>query len=216
MLANIFTLDYLKTLLYAAAAMLVAVSVHEFAHGFVSYKLGDPTPKQDGRLTLNPFKHMDLWGTICLIFFRVGWAKPVRINVARYKNKKLGIIAVSLAGPLINYVMAFLSLMVCYLLVERRMVIGVWFYYVAVLNIGLGTFNLIPIPPLDGSNVLMEIFPGVASLYRKMGKYSRIILAVCLFAGILSKPLNIAGDTILDGMWKLVCKIFWEEKALII
>lgn len=216
MLRNLFTPGYLKSLVYVAAAMLIAISAHEFAHGLVSYKLGDPTPKRDGRLTLNPFKHLDLWGTICLIFFKVGWAKPVRINTAYYKNKKWGIIMVSLAGPIINYIMAFFSLIVCYLLVEKRMVIGIWFYYVAVFNIGLGTFNLIPIPPLDGSNVLMEICPTVATFYRRIGKYARIILAVCLFAGILSKPLNFISDAILEGMWELICRMFWQEKAFVL
>ena len=216
MFGHFLTMDYLKSLGYVAIAMLIAVSVHEFAHGMVSYKLGDPTPKLDGRLTLNPFRHMDLWGTICLVLFRVGWAKPVRINASYYKNKKKGIIAVSLAGPLTNYIVSFLSLLLCYPLLERRMVIGIWFYYVAVLNIGLGTFNLIPIPPLDGSNVLMEICPGVIPFYRRIGKYARIILAVCLMAGILSRPMNLVNETILDGMWKIVCRIFFREKALIV
>lgn len=216
MFGHFLTMDYLKSLGYVAIAMLIAVSVHEFAHGMVSYKLGDPTPKLDGRLTLNPFRHMDLWGTICLVLFRVGWAKPVRINTSYYQNKKKGIIAVSLAGPLTNYIVAFLSLLLCYPLLERRMVIGIWFYYVAVLNIGLGTFNLIPIPPLDGSNVLMEICPGVIPFYRRIGKYTRIILAVCLMAGILSRPMNLVNETILDSMWKIVCRIFFREKALIL
>lgn len=79
MIRYLFTLDYLRSLLYTVPAILVAISAHEFAHGYVSYKLGDPTPKMDGRLTLNPFAHLDFWGTICLILFRMGWAKPVRI-----------------------------------------------------------------------------------------------------------------------------------------
>lgn len=79
MIRYLFTLDYLRSLLYTVPAILVAISAHEFAHGYVSYKLGDPTPKMDGRLTLNPFAHLDFWGTICLILFRMGWAKPARI-----------------------------------------------------------------------------------------------------------------------------------------
>lgn len=80
MIRYLFTLDYLRSLLYTVPAILVAISAHEFAHDYVSYKLGDPTPKMDGRLTLNPFAHLDFWGTICLILFRMGWAKPVRIS----------------------------------------------------------------------------------------------------------------------------------------
>lgn len=79
MIRYLFTLDYLRSLLYTVPAILVAISAHEFAHDYVSYKLGDPTPKMDGRLTLNPFAHLDFWGTICLILFRMGWAKPARI-----------------------------------------------------------------------------------------------------------------------------------------
>lgn len=80
--------QFFQTLIYVAPATLFAVSLHEFAHGYVSYKLGDMTPKYDGRLTLNPFKHLDVWGTLCLLVFHVGWAKPVRINTRNYKNKK--------------------------------------------------------------------------------------------------------------------------------
>jgi len=214
MLRHMFTMEYLRSLGYVILAMLIAVSVHELAHGLVSYKLGDPTPKRDGRLTLNPLKHMDLWGTICMIVFRVGWAKPVRINTSYYKNKKLGIIAVSLAGPLTNYIVAFISLLLYYFFAVKGISIGVWFYYAAVLNVGLGTFNLIPIPPLDGSNVLMELCSGVIPFYRKIGKYARIILAVGLAAGILSRPISFVNDAVLEGMWELICKMFWKEKVI--
>ena len=84
--------QFFQTLIYVAPATLFAVSLHEFAHGYVSYKLGDMTPKYDGRLTLNPFKHLDVWGTLCLLVFHVGWAKPVRINTRNYKNKKRDIV----------------------------------------------------------------------------------------------------------------------------
>ena len=214
MLRHVFTMEYLRSLGYVVMAMLIAVSVHEFAHGLVSHKFGDPTPKREGRLTLNPLKHLDLWGTICMIVFRVGWAKPVRINTSYYKNKKLGIIAVSLAGPLTNYIVAFISLLLYYFFAVKGISIGVWFYYVAVLNVGLGTFNLMPIPPLDGSNVLMELCPGVIPFYRKIGKYARIFLAVGLAAGVLSRPMNFVNDAILDGMWELICKMFWKEKVI--
>ena len=89
-------------------------------------------------------------------------------------------------------------------------------YYVAVLNVGLGTFNLIPVPPLDGSNILMEICPKVAYWYGRFRKYARIILAVCLISGILSKPLKLINAEIIDGMWKFIVKLFWKDPTMTI
>ena len=190
MLSYLFTLEYLKSIIYTVPAILLAISAHEFAHGYVSYKLGDPTPKMDGRLTLNPFAHLDLWGTVCLILFRMGWAKPVRINTAYYKDKKKGTILVSLAGPAMNYIMAFVSMLIYGLFYKAGSSFGIWFYYLAVINVGLGTFNLIPIPPLDGSNVLQELFPGIGDFYRRIRRYAMPILFLCLFTGVLIIPLN--------------------------
>lgn len=202
-------------MMYVASAALVAISVHEAAHGIVSYKLGDPTPKRDGRLTLNPFVHLDLWGSLCLIFFRMGWAKPVRINTSYYQNKKKGIIMVSLAGPLSNYLLAFLALMLYYRFYDSYF-LGMWFYYLAVLNIGLGTFNLIPIPPLDGSNVLMELFPGVTAFYRKIRRHSGMILALLLITGVLDKPIAYINSTVLNGMWNLIRLFFIREQSFLL
>ncbi len=86
MLRYLLTVEYLQSMVYTIPAILLAISAHEFAHGYVSYQLGDPTPKMDGRLTLNPLAHLDPWGTVCLVLFRMGWAKPVRINTAYYKE----------------------------------------------------------------------------------------------------------------------------------
>lgn len=207
MLGYLFTLEYLRSIIYTVPAILLAISAHEFAHGYVSYRLGDPTPKMDGRLTLNPLAHLDLWGTICLILFRMGWAKPVRINTAYYKDKKKGTILVSLAGPAMNYIMAFVSMLIYGLFYKAGSSFGIWFYYLAVINVGLGTFNLIPIPPLDGSNVLQELFPGVGDFYRSIRRYAMPILFLCLFTGILRIPLSQANSAIMNGMWDIVKKI---------
>lgn len=206
----------MNTLLYTTTAALVAISAHEAAHGFVSYKLGDPTPKLDGRLSLNPFVHLDLWGTLCMLIFHMGWAKPVRINPAYYKDQKKGIILVSLAGPITNYLLAFVSLILYFFLYCRFDWIAFWFYYLAVLNIGLGTFNLIPLPPLDGSNVLQELFPTISQFYRKIRPYSWLILSLCLVTGLLNTPLSYANSRILDTMWKLVRFFFYHPAGTII
>ena len=207
MLSYLFTLEYLKSIIYTVPAILLAISAHEFAHGYVSYKLGDPTPKMDGRLTLNPFAHLDLWGTVCLILFRMGWAKPVRINTAYYKDKKKGTILVSLAGPAMNYIMAFVSMLIYGLFYKAGSSFGIWFYYLAVINVGLGTFNLIPIPSLDGSNVLQELFPGIGDFYRRIRRYAMPILFLCLFTGVLIIPLNRVNSAVMNGMWDIVKKI---------
>lgn len=215
MIWNLLSFEYWKNMMYVASAALVAISVHEAAHGIVSYKLGDPTPKRDGRLTLNPFVHLDLWGSLCLIFFRMGWAKPVRINTSYYQNKKKGIIMVSIAGPLSNYLLAFLALMLYFRFYDSYF-LSMWFYYLAVLNIGLGTFNLIPIPPLDGSNVLMELFPGVTAFYRKIRRHSGMILALLLITGVLDKPIAYINSTVLNGMWNLIRLIFIREQSFLL
>lgn len=206
-----YYINQLKSMLYVLPVILIAISFHEFAHGYVSFKLGDSTPKKDGRLTLNPFKHLDLMGTLCLLFFHMGWAKPVRINVARYKNKKMGTILVSLAGPLMNFFLAFLSVLIYGLLAkygsqnsQAAAIAQMLAYYSSVINVGLGMFNLIPIPPLDGSHVLGEIWSGVNRLYQRLRPYWMVILLILLATGILSRPLGYANNALIQGMWKMV------------
>ncbi|MEG0290674.1 MAG: site-2 protease family protein, partial [Erysipelotrichaceae bacterium] len=151
-----FTFDNLKFLL---PAVLIALTLHELAHGFVSYKLGDPTPKQEGRLSLNPFAHLDPFGTLCLIVFGFGWAKPVMVNPNYYKNPKVGMVLTAIAGPLTNFLIAFVFLLLDVLMIRFNLAYSNSFsFYIynlllvtSQISIGLGVFNLIPIPPLDGS-----------------------------------------------------------------
>lgn len=205
--------NMISTLIYTLPAILLAISMHEFAHGYISYRLGDITPKMDGRLTLNPFKHLDLWGTICLVVFRMGWAKPVRINVRNYKNPKRDIILVSLAGPAMNFILAFISMFVYGIFYRNGssnlavLYLANLCYYSSVINVGLGVFNLIPIPPLDGSNVLGELIPQVRRWYLQFKRYAPWIIAVLLFSGILSRPLSMVNQSILNGLWSIVRKI---------
>lgn len=200
----------MNSLLYVAPAALLAISVHEMAHGYMSDHLGDPTPRRDGRLSLNPFHHLDLWGTLCLIFFHIGWAKPVRVNAAYYRDKKKGMILVSLAGPVSNFLLAFLSMLLYGISGRfgRNASIGYHLqllcYYSAILNVGLGLFNLIPCPPLDGSNVAAELFPGVRNFYLKIRRFSPLILVILVVSGILSRPLSALNDVIINGMWSVV------------
>jgi Zn-dependent protease len=201
----------LQALLFTAPVVLLAIICHECAHGWVSYKLGDPTAKQAGRLTLNPLKHLDVLGTICMLFFHVGWAKPVPINPLYYKDRKKGIIYVSIAGSLTNFILAYISLLIEGVLLkfgsDSSVVVWIFYqlcYYSAVVNIGLGLFNLIPIPPLDGSKIVGELSHWAAEKYYRYERYWRIILLVLVFTGILSKPLSILNETVLNLMWSVV------------
>ena len=203
--------ERLQAMLFIAPVMLLAIVCHECAHGWVSYKLGDPTAKNAGRLTLNPLKHIDPMGALCMLVFRVGWAKPVPIDPRYYADRKKGIIQVSIAGPAVNFALAFLSLFlegIFFKFGSSESAI-IWIacqlcYYSAVLNIGLCLFNLIPIPPLDGSKILGMVSHPVARVYQKLHRYWRIILIILLVTGILSRPLSWMNEVILNFMWKLV------------
>lgn len=202
--------QFFQTLIYVAPAAMIAISMHEYAHGYVSYKLGDMTPKLDGRLTLNPFRHLDVWGTLCLLVFHVGWARPVRINTRNYKNPKRDMILVASAGVAANFILAFLF-MLLYGVIHKCGTSGpimnylyVFCYYGAILNVGLGVFNLIPIPPLDGSNILAELCPGVRSFYYRIRPYSVLILAALLGFGVLNVPIQKLDSAIINGLWNLV------------
>ena len=156
--------------------VILAMSFHEFAHAFVAVKLGDSTPRNQGRLTLDPLKHIDPVGIFLLIFSHLGWGKPVEINPNNFSkvSKAKGEVLVALAGPLMNFILAFLLMIIYYLIIlfipgtgiiksldalNVLSVVMTMLYYAIVVNIGLGVFNLIPIPPLDGSKVFLRLLP---------------------------------------------------------
>ncbi len=186
----------LRTLPFIIVAMLVAVTVHEFAHAWTAYRLGDPTARNRGRLTLNPISHLDPWGTLLLVLVGFGWAKPVPVEPSYFANPRTGMLAVALAGPLSNFAVAFL------LGVPLKMgmdftgpggVLGVLLIVTIRLNIALGLFNLIPIPPLDGSRVVeMVLPPQYARDYARLQPWATLVLLVVLFTGAFSEPLHTA------------------------
>ena len=181
--------------LYIIPAALIAIVCHELTHGLFSYMLGDPTPKEQGRLTLNPAKHLDLFGIICLVLFGFGWAKPVRVDPRYYKNPKWGMALVAIGGPLANFIIALIS--GCVLIIienyapysEFIMIVFNFFLYLMIINVGLGVFNLIPIPPLDGSKIVGAILPDTAYVqYMKYQKYGMIfIIGLLILFEILDK-----------------------------
>lgn len=204
----------LAELLIRAIAVLLAISVHEMSHGYAAYFLGDKTAKSMGRLSLNPLRHLDPVGALCLLVFGFGWAKPVMINPAYFKKPKRDMALTALAGPLSNFILAFLSLAVFKLLTLAPFMnssffaaewIATFLSTFALLNIGLGVFNLIPIPPLDGSKVFLPLLP--PRLYMDIMRYEHlgwIVLIIALGLGVLDPIIGTVGNWILHGMLFLV------------
>lgn len=193
---NFLNIANIISLLMAAAAALISITVHEYCHGFAAYKLGDDTAKIYGRLSLNPLKHIDWFGAFCLVVFKFGWAKPVPINTYNLKKPRRDIPIISLAGPVSNFLLAFVSLFIFYLVPVKE---GFFLYLrsflmqMIFLNLGLGLFNLIPIPPLDGSKVLASFLPaGTAYKYLNFGRYGTLLLVLLLLFGALTPYLNLA------------------------
>ncbi len=157
--------------------LLFAITIHEYAHGRAALWLGDPTAKSMGRLTLNPLPHIDPIGAICLFLFHFGWAKPVPIDTRYFKNPRKDIIITSLAGPLANLCAALAVGMLFRYLYLPWEVYQVVLVYLLFMNLGLGLFNLLPLPPLDGSHILENILsPGAAQKYRELSRHGPYIL----------------------------------------
>lgn len=206
--------------LYIVPAALIAIILHELAHGLMSYILGDPTPKRQGRLSLNPFKHLDLFGTLCLILFHVGWAKPVVVNSEYYKKPRLGMFLVALAGPLMNLIISIVALVVLATIIKflpyNETIFNIaWnaLTYLAIINIGLAIFNLLPIPPLDGSKIIGSFLKGeVYEQYMKYQQYGFIILSVFLLLSYMSGNgtsfISVMVDNVVNFIWLVIRKIF--------
>lgn len=180
-----------------APPLLFALTFHELAHGYVAWNLGDPTAKNAGRLTMNPLKHLDPLGVIAFIIMKIGWAKPVPVNPSYFKDPRKGMLLVALAGPGANLLLAIASALLVKLLIAVQilplfilrpvgsmLVASVW------INIMLAVFNCLPIPPLDGSKVLMGILPpDMARSYEKLEPFGFILLLFLFYIGLLGKVI---------------------------
>lgn len=210
----------LPNLLLGVPITLIALSGHEFAHGFVSDKLGDPTPRNSGRLTLNPLAHLDIMGTILMVLTGFGWAKPVMVDPRYYKNPKSGMALTAAAGPLANLIMAFLGLLIYALFFIINMkfklsldsavqMTGEIAYLFAFRNLCFMVFNIIPIPPLDGFKVLGIFVPD--KIYYTVLQYERyaILLIMLLsltgaFSAVIGTGVNLAMNGIMGLLNALV------------
>ena len=180
--------------LIVSPLLLVSLVLHELAHGWVAWKLGDPTAKAHGRLTLNPLKHLDTWGTVMLAVtflgsggrFFFGWAKPVPVDTRYFTDPQRGMMLVGAAGPLTNYLLALVAAGLIWLTYTWSMWLAQTLYILFALNVILGTLNLIPIPPLDGSRVLGGVLPREAYLrwvtYDRYGNFVFMGLFVVMIA----------------------------------
>ncbi len=193
--------------LISVLTLLPALTLHEVAHGYAAKKCGDPTANSMGRLSLNPLDHLDPMGALMMLLVGFGWAKPVPINTRYFKKPRRDIAIVSLAGPVTNFVLAFLGTFLGALWQYTVSPLGIngniafivsyIFYYFSMLNLGLGLFNLIPIPPLDGSNVVMCMLPPhMAAKYARIRFYTQYILLGIILIRWLPAPLDGIGSII--------------------
>ena len=205
-----------QIMMYICRALVVLLTIpfHESAHALVSHWLGDDTAVRAGRLSLNPMRHFDPLGALCMLVGGVGWAKPVSINPYNYKNPKVGMAVSAAAGPISNLLLAWVSMIlykICYYSGAGDAVpfIEMFFYYMITMNLSLAVFNLIPLPPLDGSRILAAFLPDrmVYQYYR----YQNIIMLavfVLLFTGVLSRPLGWLTTQVYNGIMNLAALPF--------
>lgn len=194
-----FDFTYLLSILMGVIPSLLCITLHELSHGLVAYKLGDDTAKRMGRLTLNPIKHLDPMGLLMMLVFRVGWAKPVPVNMYRFREPKRGMALTALAGPTSNLVISAVFLFLYGLLLiplgksEAGLYIHQMIELTAYMSIGLAVFNLLPVPPLDGSKILFSLIPDES--YYKLMRYERygsIVMFALVATGLLGRPLSAA------------------------
>ena len=201
-----FDAEYFQRLLLIIPVVILALTLHEFCHAQMAFRLGDPTAQRMGRLTLNPLKHLDPIGGIMFVLAGFGWAKPVPINPLyfRMRDKRKGIILVSLAGPVSNLLFALVAafLMAIYVKFTGDVNSGLYkfLWYLCLINVVLAVLNLLPIPPLDGSKVMVSFLPWRwAEQYYQYERYGILILIVLIFTGLFDAIISPAIDLVANA-----------------
>lgn len=201
--------DILVMMLSYAVVLFLCLPVHELAHGLVAHWCGDDTAKWHGRLTIDPFKHLDVLGTVMILTVGFGYAKPVPVNSRNFRHYKRDMILVALAGPLSNFLMAAVAMLLLQLTpyafsgnYDVLMFVMTFLYIVINVNISLMVFNLLPIPPLDGSRLWSSLLPGRwAYTLEQYSRYITMGLFVLLFSGVLDGPLDVLRGGVYDLLW---------------
>ena len=212
---NALDFGSLESILLRVASVFLCLTIHETCHGLAAYALGDPTAKRAHRLSLNPLRHIDWLGLIMMVAAGFGWAKPVPVNPNYFKKPKQGMAITALAGPVSNFLLALLLLLIARGVFVKAMLTGefnqTWFSFLldtAALSVGLGLFNLVPIPPLDGSKVVAVLLPDRA--YDWLMRYERfgmLVLLVVISVGIGSNAL----DSAIRWVFTLLCRLVGFE-----
>lgn len=215
--------SYLVEMLISVVPALLCITFHELCHGLVAYKLGDDTAKRAGRLTLNPLKHIDVMGLAMMVIFHFGWAKPVPVDMRKFKNPKRGMAITALAGPVSNLLLSVLFMALygaLFLPLAGRGAVGEtvlsMLSMTAYLSLGFAVFNIFPIPPMDGSKVLGALLSDQA--YYKLMQYERygmILLLLLVSTGVLGRPLGAATAFLYDKLIVIAQAIYDLELALI-
>lgn len=196
--------DFLELIMYVLPTVLMVLTVHEFGHAFAAYKMGDETAKSEGRLSLNPLTHIDPAGLLALILFRFGWGKPVPVDFMALRNLRWGMIITSIAGPLSNFIFAGVASVILRLLLRSAIIMAGFPYilnllqYVIIFNIYLGIFNLVPIPPLDGSKIVFALtkrptrylFDETLNFYGMIFLIALLLIPIFRFQYFLSKVIQ--------------------------
>lgn len=202
--------SYLLDLLISVIPAVICITIHEMSHGLAAKLMGDDTAETQRRLSLNPLRHIEPAGLVMLVVFKIGWAKPVPVNMMRFKKPKAGMAITSLAGPVSNFVLAAILLFIRGLATvplskaNWGLTVIELFDTTAYLSVCLGLFNLIPLPPMDGSKVLFSFLPD--RLYMKLMRYERygmIIIIIIMLVGIVDRPLNAASYFVFDKLFVL-------------
>ena len=203
-------MEFLIQKLMTVPILIISLTLHEISHGFASYLMGDKTAKYNGRLSINPLKHIDWFGFFMLLIAGIGWAKPVPVNMFKFNDPKKGMAITALAGPLMNVLLVFVSLILYALgiVFDWNVYVQMFLFIAIQYNAVIAMFNLLPIPPLDGSKILFAFLPD-KYYYRVLAyeQYGMILIIILSFTNMTSKLISTGVDNLINKLWKLVVNL---------